>query len=102
MDIQHAMSCIKEGFTIIRCNDLYDLTTNLLTEECESINIRPQILPVTGETFNNRATNTSNEARASTKLRGFWVRDQQTFFHVRVFDPNTDRYLNKALSQCYI
>ena len=96
------MSCKKEGFTIIRCNDLYELTTNLLTEECESINIRPQILPVTGETFNNRATNASNEARVSTKLRGFWVRDQQTFFHVRVFDPNNDRYLNKALSQCYI
>ena len=30
------------------------------------------------------------------------MRRQQALFDVRVFDPNTNRYLNKALPQCYI
>ena len=30
------------------------------------------------------------------------MRGQHTLFDVRGFDPNANRYLNKALSQCYI
>ena len=102
MTIQHAMSCKKGGFSTIRHNDLRDLITNLLTEVCKDVDIEPQLLPVTGETFDNRTANTSNEVRVDIKSRGFWVRGQQTFFDVRVFDPNANRYLNKALPQCYI
>ena len=102
MDIQHAMSCKKGGFITIRHNDLRDLTANLLTEVCKDGDIEPQLLLVTGETFDNRTATTSNEARVDIKSRGFWVRDQQTFFDVRVFDPNANQYLNKALSQCYM
>ena len=102
MGIQHTMNCKKGGFITIRHNDLRDLTANLLTEVCKDVDIEPQLLPVTGETFNNRTTNTSNEARVDIKSKRFWVRGQQAFFDVRVFDPNADRYLNKALPQCYI
>ena len=102
MDIQHAMSCKKGGFITIRHNDLRDLTANLLTDIWRDVDIEPQLLPVTGETFENGTANTSNEARVDIKSRGFWVRGQQTFFDVRVFDPNANRYLNKALPQCYI
>ena len=102
MDIQHAMSCKKGGFIMIRHNDPRDLTANLMTEVCKDVDIEPQLLPVMGETFENRTANTSNEASVDKKSRGFWVRDQQAFFDVRVFDPNPNRYLNKALPQCYI
>ena len=95
MDIQHAMSCKKGRFITIRHNDL-------LTEVCKDVDIEPQLLPVMGETFENRTANTSNEARVDIKSRGFWVRGQQTFFDVRLFDPNANWYLNKALPQCYI
>ena len=96
------MSCKKGGFITIRHNDLRDLTANLLTEVCKDVDIEPQLLPVTGETFENRTTNISNEARVNIKSRGSWVRDQQAFFDVRVFDPNANWYLNKALPRCYI
>ena len=92
MNIQHAMSCKKGGeFITIRHNDLCDLTANLLTEVCKDIDIEPQLLPVTGETFNNRTANTSNDARVDIKSRGFWVRGQQAFFDVGLFDPNANR-----------
>ena len=44
-------------------HNLRDLTVNLLTEICKDVDIEPQILLVTDESFNNRKTNTSNEAR---------------------------------------
>ena len=91
MDIQHEMSCKKGGFITIRHNDLCDLTANLLTEVCKDVDIEPQLLPVMGETFENRTANTSNEARVDIKSRGFWVRGQQTFFDVGLFDPNANR-----------
>ena len=33
--------------------------------------------------------------------QGFWVRGQQAFFDIRVFDPNAKTCLNSALPQCY-
>ena len=78
------MSCKKGGFITIRHNDLCDLTANLLAEVCKDFDIEPQLLPVTGETFDSRTANTSNEARVDIKSRGFWVTGQQAFFDVRV------------------
>ena len=97
MDIQHAMSCKKGGFITITHNDLRDFTTNLLKEVYKDVDIELQLLPVTGETFNNQTANTSNEARVDIKSRGFWVRGEQALrvFDVRVFDPNANRYLKK-------
>ena len=102
IDIQHAMSCKNGGFITIRHNDLRDLNANLLTEVCKDVDIEPQLVLVTGQIFENRTTNTNNEGRVDIKSRGFWVKDQQPFLDVRVFDPNANRYLNKALPQCYI
>ena len=58
-------------------------------------------LPVTGENFLNRTANTRTKSRRDIRLRGFWVRGQQAFFDIRVFDPNAKRYLNSALPQCH-
>ena len=100
MDIQHPMICEKGGFIKTRHNDLRDLPANLLTKVCKDANI--ELLPVAGETFNNQTANTSNEAKVDIKPREFWVRGQQLFLDARVFDQNANRYLNKALFQCYI
>ena len=79
MDIQHAMSCKKGGFITIRHNDLRDLTANLLTEVCKDVDIEPQLLPVTDETFENRTTNTSNEGHVDIKLRVLGERPTDIF-----------------------
>ena len=100
MDIQHAMICKKGGFIQTRYNDLRDLPANLLTKVCKDANI--ELLPVAGETFNNQTANTSNKAKVDIKPIEFWVRGQQLFLDARIFDPNANRYLNKALFQCYI
>ena len=68
----------------------------------KDVDVEPQLLPVTGETFKYRRVNTSTEARVDIKPRGFWVRGQQAFFDVKVIDPNANHFLNKAVPQCYI
>ena len=49
MDIQHAKSCKKGRFITGTHNNLRDLSAKLLTELCKDVDIKPQILPVTGE-----------------------------------------------------
>ena len=68
---------------------------------CKDVEIEPDLLPDTGENFSNRTANARTEARLDIRSRGFWVRGQQAFFNIRVFDPNAKRYLNSAPPQCY-
>ena len=71
MDIQHAMSCKKGGFIAVRHYNLRDLIANLLTEACKEVDIEPQLLLVTDETFDNPTANTSNEARVDINQGDF-------------------------------
>ena len=65
------MSCKKGGFITIRHNDLRVLIANLLTQVWRDVDIEPQLLPVKGETFEDRTANTSKEAKFDIKQRGF-------------------------------
>ena len=79
MDIQHAKGCKKGGFVMIRHKDLCDVTATLMREVYEDLDIEPQLLSVTGETFDKGTTNISTEVRVDIKQKGFWVRGQKSF-----------------------
>ena len=85
----------------IRHNDLCDLLARIVSEVCKDTEIEPKLLPLPGYELHGRTTNGSNEERLDIRAQGFWNRDQQTFFDIRVFDPNACRYLNKSLQQCH-
>ena len=97
-DIQHALSCKRGGFVIIRHNNLRDLIAEQLQEVCHDVKIEPQLEQITGEVING---NISAEARSDISARGFWVKGQIAFFDIRVFDPNARRYATRNLTQCY-
>ena len=96
------MNCKKGGVVTIRHNELRDLTAKKLSEVCYDTKIEPIFVPVSGEDLSNRTANRSNEVRLDVRARGFWERGQQAFFDLRVFDPNTCRYLNKSLQHCHV
>ena len=100
-DIQHSLTCKKGGFVTIRHNDLRDLTAKILSEVCYDIEIELRLVPLSGEDLSNRTANRSNEARRNVRASGFWERGQQAFFDLRMFDPNSCRYLNKSLQHCH-
>ena len=56
-------SCLKKNVKFIK-PAIFSKKTELMLD----------LLPVTGETFDNRTANTSNEARVDIKSKGFWVR----------------------------
>ena len=96
------MSCKKGGIVTIRHNELRDLTAKKLSEVCYDTKIEPIFVPLSGEDLSNRTANRSNEVRLDVRASGFWEREQQAFFDLRVFDPNTSRYLNKSLQHCHV
>ena len=100
-DIQHSMNCKKQGFVTIRHNNLRALTAQILSEGCYDIQTEPRLVPLSDEDLSIRTANRSNEARLEVQARGFWERRQQTFFDLRVFDPNACRHLNKSLQHCH-
>ena len=95
------MSCKKGGFVRIRHNDLRDITARIVSEICKDTEIEPKLLPLFGEKLHERTTNRSNEASLDIRAREFWERGPQAFFDIRIFDPNTCRYLNRSLQQCH-
>ena len=73
----------------------------MLSEVCKDVTSEPLLLPLTGEEFERKSTKTANESRLDIKARGFWLKGQNAFFDIRVFDPNALRYFNINLQKSY-
>ncbi len=87
--VEHALSCPRGGFPILRHNELRDVTASLLTEVCHEVSIEPNLQPITGESFNGASAITQDGARLDVSMCGFWGgRHQKTFCDVRVFNPH--------------
>ena len=99
-DLQHCMNCKKGGFISLRHNNIRDLTANMLQEVCKDVAVEPTLQQLTGEEL-PPTTKTGDEVRLDIKARGFWVKGQDAFFDVRVFNPNASRYLTQSLQTCY-
>ena len=99
--IDHALSCAKGGFPIIRHNEIRDLTATLLTEVCNDVRIEPDLQPITEETLRGATANIKDGARLDISANGVWGgRFEKTYFDVRVFNPHAPS--NKGpLTACY-
>ena len=49
--------------------------------------VEPVLLPYDGEHLQRRSANRSGEARLDLRARGFWTRQQDAFFDVRITHP---------------
>ena len=87
--VEHALSCPKGGFPIMRHNEVRDLTANLMTEVCHDVCIEPALQPVTGELLSGASANTDDGAKLDVAASGFWGgRHERSFFDVRIFNPH--------------
>lgn len=87
--IEHALSCSKGGFTIMRHNEVRDITANLMAEVCHDVCIEPTLQPVTDERLLGASVITDNHARLDVAASGFWGgRYERGFFDVRIFNPH--------------
>ena len=95
------MVCPHGGMTIRRHNEIRDITADWLSEVCSETEKEPELQPVTGESIHPQSANTKEEARADIKSKGFWYRQQNAFFDIRVFHPNALSYRNTSISALY-
>ena len=63
----HAFNCNREAFPTIRHNCICDLTAQLLTEVCPSVEVEPHLQLQSEETFPHRTTNLEDNARLDVK-----------------------------------
>ena len=89
-DLQHSVSCKKGGLVSIRHNDIHDLTANKLKEVCNDAEVEAKAISLNGEQLQHRSAITGDEAKLEICARGFWLRGQEAFLHIRVFNPSAN------------
>ena len=89
----HAFTCPAGGYPRARHDEIWDLLADVLCEAgLKDVETEPS-LPFEGEDLPGKSANRSAEARLDIKARGFWSRQQDAFFDVRITHP-------KASVQC--
>ena len=67
-----------------------DFLAKCVKEVRNDVELEPQLLSLTGETFRHRSANRQPDARADLRVRGFWSDSQNAFFDTRVFYPHAN------------
>ena len=102
--LEHCLSCALGGYVYLRHNNIRDLTANLLVEAgCTDVTIEPQLLPITGETFQFKSTITVNSARLDVSARNVWSDRDKVYTDIRVFNSlaptNFSQPLNNTIKR---
>ena len=87
MTIDHAMTCPTGGYPTCRHNNIRDIVAEALAEVCTDVEREPTLLPLSGEVIPLRTAAREDDARVDVRARGFWTRQQNAFFDVRVTHP---------------
>ena len=99
--IDHALSCVSGGYSVMRHNELRDFTASILQEVCKDVTLEPPLQPLSGEQL-RRSANATQEARLDISARGFWGdRFSRSLFDVRVFHPNAPSAIQAPLVSQY-
>ena len=98
--IDHAMVCPTGGYPSARHNELRDVLAGVMSEVVRDVETEPRLLPLDGESLTGATANRATEARLDIRARGFWTRQQDAFFDVRVTYPKaSSQSRSEALGQ---
>ena len=88
-DIDHALTCKRGGYSILRHNALCKTEALIMKEAgCTDVKLEPHLLPVDPLLY-QKTTNTQDEARLDISARGIHGTFERTFCDVRVTHPNS-------------
>ena len=99
--LNHSQICKLAGFVNMRHDDVTDFLAKCVKEVRNDVEVEPQLLSLTGETFRHRSANRQPDARADLRVRGFWSDSQNAFFDTRVFYPHANSYQTKSLASLF-
>ena len=87
MTVDHALTCPSGGYPTARHNEIRDVIADVLRDVVRDVEVETTLLPYSNEDLSGRTVNRSLEARVDIRARGFWTREQDAFFDVRVTHP---------------
>ena len=97
----HALSCAKGGYTILRHDGIRDL----VAEMCVFVGLKAvqkeKLLQPCDNHALHFASNLAPDARMDVVANGLWRPFQTTYFDVRVFHPNSTSYLKTPIKRLY-
>ncbi len=100
-DSDHALTCKKGGYSILRHNALCNTEAMIMREAgCTDVKLEPHLLPVNPELY-KKTINTQDEAHLDISARGIHGTFERTFCDVRVTHPNCPSSVYKPLASIY-
>ena len=90
MTVDHALTCPSGGYPTARHNEVRDLLANVMKDVLQDVEVEPKLLPYQGEDLEGKTANRANEARLDIRAKGFWTRQQEAFFDIRVTHPKAN------------
>lgn len=86
MTTHHALTCATGGYPTARHDEIRDTIAVILSELLPDVETEPMLQPLAGEALPGKSANRQAEARLDIRARGFWSRQQDAYFDVRVTD----------------
>ena len=99
--IKKALSCMKDGYIIMRHNRVRDITAELLKEVAMDVRTETKMTELTGEVFTHKTANTEDEARLDLAARNFWSTGNKVFCDIRIFNPLAECYRKQKLANAH-
>ena len=90
MTVDHALTCPCDGYMIAHQNEVRDCIAEIAGLTYSDVEVEPVLLPFENESLRYKSANRSTEARLDIKVRGFWTRQQEAFFDIRVTHPKAE------------
>jgi hypothetical protein len=99
--LDHSQICHLGGFINARHDEIRDLLASEMRQTLRDVETEPRLAPLSGESLHPRSAIREDDARSDIRARGFWCRQQNAFFDVRVFYPLASSYLHRPISSLY-
>ena len=100
--VDHALSCGRGGFPIIRHNEIRNLTVQLLTEVCSEVCVEPELQPVGPDQLQGATANRQDGARLDVAANGVWGGSfEKTYSVVRFVNPYAASYRRQSQETMY-
>ena len=99
--LDHSKICHLGGFIHMRHDEENRLFAALAKEAFRDVEIEPPLTALSGEIFDHKTANMTDEARSDTRVRNFWGNKANAFFDFRVFYPFATSYVDSKISCLY-
>jgi hypothetical protein len=99
--VDHSQNCHLGGFIHMRHDEIRDMLATEMRKNYKDVETEPRLASLTGESLYPRSANTRDDARSDIRARGFWCRQQNAFFDIRVFYPHASSYLHRSLPSLF-